>query len=1099
MIDLTDQANRRRALTDLDSTLLVEAAAGTGKTSLLAGRVLSLLAASVPPREIAAITFTEFAAGELRERVANYLDQLLANRVPVELSLAFPDQIAKLQKRALWEARLRRDELTCTTIHGFCYDLLRTYAVEAEIDPGADILDSVRADLAFGSIFEQWLRQRLHAPRSATDPIALVARHDPTAAEELLRSLAKFRRDYRTAQPPPVDIDCKRDARFVACVAEFRRWFATTAGAADTEIDVIELEQLAAHFCGKFDPAPDFERLWELAHPPRLTIMRMQSFDLLRYQRRGVWHRTFGVTEARRLAEEAAVHYDSCAEAFRDLMGYLAGAIVSTVTGEVEQLIGEFETFKRRAAVLDFDDLLYTTREVLRQNEKVREAASKRFRRILVDEFQDTDPIQAEIMFLLAGDGASGGSWYERPLHPGQLFMVGDPRQAIYRFRGADIATYRRARQAVERDFPGNVLHVTSNFRSCEEIVRHINFCFEAPLQAQGTGYVALQPTRGVAAHGLPSVVKVKIDTVARVGDMREEEARIVAEACARLIGNISIGRNGGERRPLAPGDIALLAPTGTELWRYERALEENGLPFTSQAGKNLFRSQETQDLVTLVRVLSDSRDTLALGALLRGPLVGLTEQELLDITHTLPPYPARPDDFPRLTLLTDPAGVTHPVAREVLGILRDLYRRARSTAPALLIAEAVERLRVRAILAARSHDQASRALANIDAFIERARAYGVRGFHQFANDLRADWSRCVSQSEGLVDAEGQSSEIVTIHSSKGLEWPIVIPINTASRPRPQNKFVHRRTDDTLHWMLGDIVPPTLFKAMNSEAEEESQQRLRVLHVACTRAMDMLILPELPWTDDGAWARAVDFRLNEVLELDIANFPKQPLPRTTDHPNEQSAEIFEAEQSRLAQSFQPISWTRPSEVDEDLVQFETVGSIGEEPPMDTVALSMGGSMRGIILHKLMEEVLTGELRESREAVQQRATILISQLAPEDRPNSSLNAQELAATVLRTLSLPELANDREHLIPEVPVYGALAGDPLRLVSGRADAVRYRDGRAHAIFDWKSDVAPEPATRVRYAHQLAMYINVLGAERGAIVYMTSSQIQWVDPTD
>src|ERR1700730_1699040 len=111
MIDLTDQANRRRALTDLDSTLLVEAAAGTGKTSLLAGRVLSLLAASVPPREIAAITFTEFAAGELRERVANYLDQLLANRVPVELSLAFPDQIAKLQKRALWEARLRRDEL----------------------------------------------------------------------------------------------------------------------------------------------------------------------------------------------------------------------------------------------------------------------------------------------------------------------------------------------------------------------------------------------------------------------------------------------------------------------------------------------------------------------------------------------------------------------------------------------------------------------------------------------------------------------------------------------------------------------------------------------------------------------------------------------------------------------------------------------------------------------------------------------------------------------------------------------------------------------------------------------------------------------------
>jgi CRISPR-associated exonuclease Cas4 len=263
--------------------------------------------------------------------------------------------------------------------------------------------------------------------------------------------------------------------------------------------------------------------------------------------------------------------------------------------------------------------------------------------------------------------------------------------------------------------------------------------------------------------------------------------------------------------------------------------------------------------------------------------------------------------------------------------------------------------------------------------------------------------------------------------------------------------------------------------------------------------MDMLILPELPWSDDGAWARAVDFRLNEVVELDIANFPKQPLPRMTDHPNEQSAEIFEAEQSRLAQSFRPISWARPSEADEDLVQFETVGAIDPEPPMDTVAVRVGGSMRGIILHKLMEEVLTGELRESREAVQQRATILIKQLAPEDWPNPSLNAQELAATVLRTLSLPELATDRERLIPEVPVYGAFADDPFRLVSGRADAVRYRGGRAHIIFDWKSDIAPEPAMRLRYAHQLAMYIDALGAERGAIVYMTSSQIQWVDPTD
>ena len=963
MIDLTDQTNRRRALTDLDATLLVEAAAGTGKTSLLAGRVLVLLAASVPPREIAAITFTEFAAGELRDRVTHYLDELLAGRVPKELRLVFPEQIPKSERRGLTQARSRMDELTCTTIHGFCHDLLRTYAVEAAIDPGADILDSVRADLAFGSIFEQWLRRRLDGAQSPADPVVLVAGLDPTGAEDVLRNLAKFRKEYRTAQPSRVDIDAQKDARFVACVGEFRRWFATAGGPADAENDVIELEQLATHFCGKFYPTPDFGRLWELAHPPHLTIMRGRSLDLARYQHRGVWYRTAGATEARRLAEEAAFHYDRCADAFRELMGYLAATIVCTFTAELDQLRDEFEDFKRRAAVLDFDDLLYITRQVLRQNDKVCKAAAKRFQRILVDEFQDTDPIQAEIVFLLAGVGAIGNPWYERRLLPGRLFMVGDPRQAIYRFRGADIATYRRAREAVERDFPGNVLHVTSNFRSCGEIVRHINLCFEAPLQAQGTGYVALQPTRGAAEHGLPCVVKLKIDTVARVADMRDEEARLVAEACARLIGNVSIRRDDAEPRLLAPGDIALLSPTQTELWRYERALEDAGLPFSSQAGKNFFRRQETQDLVALVRALSDTRDTLALGALLRGPLVGLTEQELLDISRNLPPEPTRPDDSPRLSLRTDPVSVAHPVAREALTILRDLRRRVRSTAPALLIAEAVERLRVRAILAVRSTDQASRALANVDALVERARAYGVRGFRQFAIDLGADWSRRASHAEGVVDADGQSIQIVTIHSSKGLEWPIVMPINTASRPRPQDKFVHRRTDDTLHWMLGDIVPPSLLAAMNSEAEEESQQRLRLLHVACTRAMDMLVLPELPWMDDGAWARAVDYRLHDIPELDVANYTRQPFRKAAESANAQTRELFEAEQIQIANSVKPIRWILPSAGDPEIVQFETDAGIGMEQSIDSAALVAGGSIRGIILHKLMEEILSGELEE----------------------------------------------------------------------------------------------------------------------------------------
>ena len=139
MTKLADHEHRLRALTDLGATLLVEAAAGTGKTSLLAGRVICLLAKGTPPREIAAITFTEFAAGELRERIAQYLDAMLSGAAPEELRIVYPEGPTAAERVALQDARQRLDELTSTTIHGFCHALLRTYAIEAAIDPGAEI------------------------------------------------------------------------------------------------------------------------------------------------------------------------------------------------------------------------------------------------------------------------------------------------------------------------------------------------------------------------------------------------------------------------------------------------------------------------------------------------------------------------------------------------------------------------------------------------------------------------------------------------------------------------------------------------------------------------------------------------------------------------------------------------------------------------------------------------------------------------------------------------------------------------------------------------------------------------------------------------
>jgi CRISPR-associated exonuclease Cas4 len=200
-------------------------------------------------------------------------------------------------------------------------------------------------------------------------------------------------------------------------------------------------------------------------------------------------------------------------------------------------------------------------------------------------------------------------------------------------------------------------------------------------------------------------------------------------------------------------------------------------------------RRQETQDVLALLRVLADSSDVLAFGALMRGPLVGLSEQELLDITAALPLGEAGQATY--FTVRTDPALVQHPLANSILQDLQSLRKLAPITTPSLILATAIERLNARIIMAARHKNRNARALANLDALIERARHYGVAGLRAFVHDLQADWERRVRVPEGRIDAAEDAIEIVTIHSAKGLEWPVVIPINsTTELYRGINSFI---------------------------------------------------------------------------------------------------------------------------------------------------------------------------------------------------------------------------------------------------------------------------------------------------------------------
>jgi ATP-dependent exoDNAse (exonuclease V) beta subunit len=1096
---LADEQQRRRVLTELSSTLLVEAAAGTGKTSLIAGRVAMLLATGRAPQHIAAITFTELAAGELALRIRSYVSTLLTGLVPQVMAPALPQGLSAEQSANLAIAQQHLDEITTSTIHGFCLEMIRSYAIETGLDPGSRVIDGPSADSMFESVFSAWLIDRLSSEVHADDPVAVLSQHNPLKVVELIKSLADLKRTHPTARTMPVRLDHRTDISFVEAIDGFARWSAGRPDEPRTGRLLGDLRVLASFYANCFKGKPTFRELWRLAHPPQLASMAAGSSSLSSYRCKTSWKNKCGPEAGERFNAEAERHVATIDRLYRDLLGQIADGLVGALSNALDDVIGTYAQRKREAAALDFDDLLLRAHDLVSKHEAVRIALGERYRYIFVDEFQDTDRIQAAIIFLI-GATKRPQRWQEAQLRPGALFLVGDPKQAIYRFRGADIDAYNEARRAIASQARESVVEITANFRSQQAIIDHVNKCFEPVLQADGQpGYVQLSSTLEGAEHGLPCAATVSVDLPpgpsARV--QRDEEAAIVAHICRRLIGVIEVKRADGSKTLLAPGDIALLAPTGTELWRYERALENVGLSVASQAGKTLLRQQETQDVLALLRSLADPADTLAFGAFMRGPMVGLTDAELLNIAESVHQTFAAEDPHRVFDIRTPPELVSHLLAQSVLTTLQHLRHRAGSTTPRILLAEAVEQLHLRVIVAARHGNRSARAVANLDALIEMVRPYDVSGLRAFVHDLQSDWELRTQRSEGRIDASSDAVEIVTIHSSKGLEWPVVIPINTSTTFRPAPQFVHRQADNTLHWIVGGVTPPALQAAREEESRQESLQRERMWYVACTRARDLLIIPDLPAASSQSWSKILDLGHQALPTLTLDHLPEPVQMRPAVVANEQTPERFAREAEAIAAAAPALIWRRPSDHDRDRAEVLEPVARAVDEAFEYVQPIGAGRLRGVLLHKLMEELLTGELTETDgAAVERRAAKLLEELLgrEETQPDARPEPGEMARTALKTLSFADVATLRPHLVPEIAVWSQSSDGAL--LAGRADALAIADGDVIAVLDWKSDVAPSGEERLAYIGQLSEYLSATGARRGALVYMSLGEVVWVE---
>ena len=1142
---LPDAAARQRALLEYGATWLVEAGAGSGKTALMAGRVVLMLAHGIRPRDIVAITFTEAAAAELLERIQGFVASLTAGTVSSELELALPTGLSPNQRTAIAAAAAAFDEITCTTIHGFCQQLIKPYPAEAGIDPGATIIDPAAADLAYQDLMAAWLSARFGRARGddglgRIPPMTnlggeddffaeLLAAAAPDRVVTLIDGAAHFLRTKRTARAPHAELDAGILRRLSQAIRAFADWYAgcgvAEAATAECVADLARFrmmldDALAAPITGRV-----IARLL-LQMPPDCRHGSEPRF--VAWRNKGKWqdaagHVGYGRARGEQLCAAAKAAYDRCSEAYQDFAANIAGAAFARFVSEFDGLRELYASYKRQAALLDFDDLLHHARDLLARNPAVREALGRRYPRVLVDEFQDTDPLQAEILWLLCGEGDLNGPWTSRKLRPGSLFLVGDPKQAIYRFRGADVDTYLKAKRALIDQDPNSILEITANFRSRAPILDFANDRFR-PLLSEAAGqpgFTPLAATRpaypdrhSVACFEIPIDDRHKGDNGGlNVDRVREEEARIVAEIVQRLIGSYQIWDKRTQAvRVCRAGDIALLAPTGTGLWRYERALEFRGLPVASQAGKGFFRRQEIQDLIAVSRAIADRRDTLAFGALLRGPLVGLPEEEIADAIAALPTLENGPP--PQLHLWTDRNAITHPILSRTLQVLQNLARKARTTTPYQIIAEAIEELNIRPILRSRYRLAPERALANVELFLEMARAYDGRGLTAFALAMRRTWDDAEAQVEGRPDAEAESVSIITIHSAKGLEWPIVIPINSPTELRDETSFLHRRSDDTVHFKLLDqaTADHELVKAI--ERDQLRRERVRLWYVAITRACDLLLLPRQSERNPTDWISIVSLRLDELPTFDpqaIVQAP--PLPADEPH-NAQDEATWFGEAATIAATRRPILWRSPSrhEMPPDASApsgcdeiFADAAALSEQLPYqpDTAppAGIRGSRERGLVVHKLLEEVLTGETPENAASLEARARDLLAQLgtAEAERPEDGPHAPELAGATLRALSIPEIAARRSRLLPEMTVFSVqAAADRTVYTGGVADAVACdANGAIDLVIDWKTDINPSARQIDLYREQIRDYLDATRAPEGLLVFVTTGQVIAVRP--
>jgi ATP-dependent helicase/nuclease subunit A len=940
---VADQVERDRLISDLERAFFVEAGAGTGKTAAVVSAIVARVAAGrLVMERLVAITFTIAAAGELRVRIRE------------ELEAAALGAAAEEKRARLAQAASEVDRARIETIHAFCSALLRMHPLEAGLPPDFETLADLSGELDVRERFRRWFDSLTPGePGAEAVRRGLLLGLRPDKLLELFVALNENWDVVEQAAWPVRVVAAMDPARVLAedvqrCIDLLP--YCHTPDQLYHRIDALRL--VAARLGEAEDEDAALAALLTLEEVPRLGRSGAMPN----------WGPVLGINACTVIRD--TMH--AVAEEVARVLGAARTAALGRIASELRDVVLLYAEERRERGLVTYQDLLVRARNLLRDKPDVLSALRARWDLVAVDEFQDTDPLQAELALrLCAAVSGTEGEWRDLVPAPGRLCVVGDPKQSIYRFRRADIAVYSAVERTLVEADPRARVRLSVNFRSGRRIIDAVNAVFggedglmradpDAPgAQAEYVDLVAHAPE----FEGSVRVVGGSIPGLAAEMWLREAEtaARVVQRILAEgwMVGE---GTAGGPRACTAD-DICILMPSRTNLRNLERELEAAGLRYRLESGSLIIATQEVRDLLNILRAIDDPTDQVALVAALRTPAYGCSDGELVGWRASGGNW-----SYERS------GGGEQPRVAAGMADLHELHRLRHSMSVPALIDEVLSR---RLLRAAAYDDWRPREAHRRYRFVaEQARALARSGrstLHDTVDHLERLARNPTYDSVAVETSPDEPAvRVMTVHAAKGLEFPIVIVTGLGRRPvRRPSPIVTDHLSGSVELLAGDFATEGRGALDVRESAMEAAERVRLLYVALTRARDHLVvgLFRAVTKGDETDAGRLDPRLRacegvevmeETWEPADAPLPEAPPDGTTPEAQRSAEEAWVARRAELLAQLGALR----TQTATGLAHADAEAGLGPEAGEDVAAGRRGraATSRGRAVHAVLQVI-----------------------------------------------------------------------------------------------------------------------------------------------